>query len=68
MLGRRATTERLFQFIGNISTDEHSFTIDHLFRGLLMKSIQQLMKDASVFRLRSAAIISNADLERALSR
>src|SRR6267143_5631416 len=38
MLGRRATTERLFQFIGNVSTDEHSFTIDHGFRGLLVKS------------------------------
>src|SRR6266404_4969562 len=37
MLGRRATTERLFQFIGNVSTDEHSFTIDHCFRGLLVK-------------------------------
>ena len=33
MLGRRATTERLFQFIGDISADEHSFTIDHLFSG-----------------------------------
>jgi len=37
MLGRSSTTERLFQFIGNISTDEHSFTIDHLFWGLLVK-------------------------------
>lgn len=33
MLGRRSTTERLFQFIGDISADEHSFTIDHLFSG-----------------------------------
>jgi hypothetical protein len=33
MFGRRSTTERLFQFIGDISADEHSFTIDHLFSG-----------------------------------
>ena len=38
MLGRGATTERLFQFIGDISTDEHAFTIDHLFSELLLKS------------------------------
>jgi hypothetical protein len=33
MFGRRASTERLFQFIGNVSTDEYAFTIDQLFSG-----------------------------------
>jgi hypothetical protein len=35
MLGCGATTERLFQFTGNISTDEHAFTVDHFFGGSL---------------------------------
>ena len=30
---RGATTKRLFQFVGNVSTDEYAFTIYHLFFG-----------------------------------
>src|SRR2546430_10731715 len=29
VFGGRATAERLFQFVGNISSDEHSFAVGH---------------------------------------
>jgi hypothetical protein len=38
MFGRRATAERLFQFTGNVSADEHSFAINHLFSGAPYKN------------------------------
>jgi hypothetical protein len=38
MLRGCAPTKRLFQFIRYISTDEDSFTVDHLFSGAPVKS------------------------------
>lgn len=48
MLRGCAPTKRLFQFIGYISTDEDSFTIDHLFSGAPVKSEFRLVTKGRV--------------------